>query len=387
MPDKLTKVCDSCGFPEEAGHKNGCPLNNKVDKSTDQKEGIGIKGDESNDGPELGGDQLKNNENKRREQEESKIEALRVHIDDNGEDKQKQLEVLSPTEQTELEVEIKKLKKDTQARPIASLMGNTTATEYDSHVVNYSTQTRIVTLSSGRKIFLINNYSSSAVHREMDAIMKFGEGARMRKAKSSKWKEVFVGKSRMEILPCDDPNTVALDYIPNLNMYDLFANRAKIKDFGTCDFATNITPEQLLEIVGKMTKKIEGIHAEGQAWGELILQNIIIDDKQNVHICDPEMIYNDDVPFSEQKARDLFDLVMSSAGTLNQSAGVDYSVTVNKVLSTYSDKESVMALISLAYKKPSLLNKIFFPYTKVRLGLKDQKEFDKIKEAIVDFKV
>lgn len=387
MSDKFIKSCSSCGFPEEGGHSNECPLYNQTDSSIDGNEEVVLQDNESSSNLELGRDQLEKDEEQRREQADSEVEALRVHIDNIGDDKQKQVEVLNSIEQTELEIEIKKLKKDTHARPIASLMGNTTATEYDSHVVNFSTQTRIVTLSSGRKIFLINNYSSSAVHREMDAIMKFGEGARMRKAKSNKWKEVFVGKSRMNILPCDDPNTVALDYIPNINMYDLFANRAKIKDFGSCDFATNITPEQLLEIVGKMTKKIEGIHAEGQAWGELILQNIIIDDKQDVHICDPEMLYNDDVPFSEQKARDLFDLVMSSAGTLYQSAGVDYVVTVNKVLSTYSDKESVMALISLAHKKPSLLNKIFFPYTKVRLGLKNQEEFDKIKEAIVDFKV
>lgn len=387
MPDQLTKICSSCHRPEEAGHAIDCELNNQADSSVDQKEGVGLADNKDVDAPDLGKDRLKQAGDEQRTRDESKIDTLRVHIDDIDDGKPKQLNILSPVEQTELEVEIKKLKQDTNARPVASLMGNTTATEYDSHVVNFSTQTRIVTLSSGRKIFLINNYSSSAVHRELDAIMKFGEGARMRKAKSNKWKEVFVGKSRMNILPCDDPNTVALDYIPNLNMYDLFANRAKIKDFGSCDFAKDITPEQLLDIVGKMTRKIEGIHAEGQAWGELILQNIIIDDKQDVHICDPEMQYNDDVPFSEQKARDLFDLVMSASGTLKQSAGVDYAVTVNKVLNTYSDKEAVMALISLAFKKPSLLNKIFFPYTKVRLGLKDHEEFDKIKEAIVNFKV
>lgn len=291
---------------------------------------------------------------------------------------------LSDLQKNQLAVEIKRIKTDKRFAAPALAKGNKTATEYDSRVANYSTVTNIVALSDGRKLFVVYNYPTSWVHRSLDGLMKRLTGCRMKKADSAKWKEKFESKSRIPTIDCEDENTVVMPFLPNINLYDLFANKDSIQDFGECEFAREVDVEKLLDIVDKIVAEVKNIHRQDVAWGELILPNIIIDKDEEVHICDPETSYDSDVPINEQKARDLSDLIISIAASLHKY-GVDYELSASRVLDGYKDKEVIKELQSLVMKKPGLLQKLFFGYTKARLGLKDKAQWQDIKDAIAKY--
>jgi len=331
-----------------------------------------------------------NVENREEEEVESEAE-IRDRIEKltsqgGGLDERMAVQLYDPLEDDDrvfLVEEIRQLKKKTRFKAPAILKGNETATEYDSKVANFSTQTKIVELPSGRKLFLIENYNGSAVHRGLDSLMKRLTGCKMRKAKSSEWKSRFESKSQIPVIPNEADNTIVLDYIPNVNLYDLFANRDRVSDWGECDFAGDMDAEKLLEITDKIVDKVKEIHNKGIAWGELILPNMIIDKDQNIHICDPEVSYDEDVSLTEQKARDLVDLIISISATMKQKNGVDYPDAVQRIIDRYGDVEVLSELSKLASKKPSFINKLFFGYTKERLGVKDYDEHEEIRGQIV----
>jgi tRNA A-37 threonylcarbamoyl transferase component Bud32 len=266
----------------------------------------------------------------------------------------------------------------------ALVKGNKTATNYDSKVTNYSTVTNIVE-SEGQKYFVVQNYKFSGVHRALDKFMKKVTGCRMSKADSADWKQEFEKKSRIPTIKNEDPDTVIMPFVPNVNLYDLFVNRGEIKDFGECDFAVEMKKEDMLGVLRKITKKVKEMHGSDITWGELILPNMIIDKDQEVHICDPETSYNKDVPLLEQKARDLLDFITSAAAAMKKKNTTEYGEAVSEILKEYSDPEVVRSLRELASKKPSFLSKIFFGYTKARLGLSGTDELAAIRQAIYDF--
>lgn len=294
--------------------------------------------------------------------------------------------ILSSEQGVELMAKVSQIKKKEKLALPAVARGNRTATEYDSKARNFSTITNIITLADGQKLFVVYNYSTSWIHRKLDGFMKRRTGCRMQKAKSSEWKSKFEEKSRIPTIECEDENTVVMPFVPNVNAHDLFAKRDEIKNFGECEFANNIGVEELLGIVDKIVDEIKDTHAQDVTWGELILPNIIIDKDQKVHVCDPETSYDKDVPIEEQKARDLLDFIISTAAALEKS-GVEYAVSASRVLDKYGDKEIIAELKKLVSKKPRLVEKIFFGYTKARLGLKDKKQWQYIKETIANYKI
>lgn len=315
--------------------------------------------------------------------DEDRLDRLRREINTSREELLPVVQ-LSDLQKNQLAVEIKRIKTDKRFVAPALAKGNKTATEYDSRVANYSTVTNIVALSDGRKLFVVYNYPTSWIHRSLDGLMKSLTGCRMKKADSAKWKEKFESKSRIPTIDCEDENTVVMPFLPNINLYDLFANKDSIQDFGECEFAREIDVEKLLDIVDKIVAEVKNIHRQDAAWGELILPNIIIDKDEKVHICDPETSYDANVPLNEQKARDLSDLIISIAASLHKY-GVDYGLSVSRVLDGYKDKEVIKELQSLVMKKPGLLQKLFFGYTKARLGLKDKAQWQDIKDAIAKY--
>jgi tRNA A-37 threonylcarbamoyl transferase component Bud32 len=291
---------------------------------------------------------------------------------------------LLPRQKIELRNNIETIRNRNRFALPAVAAGNKTATEYDSKVRNFSTVTNIVTLSDGEKLFVVYNYSTSRVHRALDGFMKKVTGCRMKKADFKEWKGRFEQKSRIPTIECEDENMVVLPFLPNVNAYDLFANRDAIKDFGECDFAETIDANGLLDVLEKVVVEIQDSHANNITWGELILPNIIVDKDQSVHICDPETSYDSDVPMTEQKARDLLDLIISSAAALEKE-DVEYSVVAARILNNYQDKTVIKELQKLAQKKPGILERVFFGYTKARLGLKNSAQWKSIKEAIANY--
>lgn len=290
--------------------------------------------------------------------------------------------VLSVQEQTAISEEISSLKKDVPLTKTPIFHGNKTATEYDSTAENFSTITRIITLPDGRKLFAIYNYPNSWIHRAMDTFMKKMTNCPMHKASSSDWKQQFERKSNMQTIINEDPNLVLLPYIPNLNLFDLFAHHDQIKDFGQCDFAREMEPDDYLEIISQVTAKMNELHQKDIAWGEFILNNMIIDKDKNVHICDPEIEFDEAASLSEQKAQDLQDLLFN-VGARSSDIGLDMETIISKILTGYTDQQVKAVLLKQLSKDQHFLEKIFFGYTKARLSLADSAQHAEIRAKIV----
>ncbi len=262
------------------------------------------------------------------------------------------------------------------------------ATTYDSQICNFSAQTRIIKLPSGERLFALHKFPSSWVTRSIiDRAHKWLVGCRIKKVDSQHWKSLFEAKTQIPTIECSDPNTILMPFIPSINLQDLFTRQDKMKDFGECGFAKEYTTEDLMKILEKVAKKLRvDIHGIGLIWGEIILPNLIIDSEQNVHICDPESQYRPDLSLSEQQARDLFLLIISSASAINKSSQVDYTATVKRILDAYGDSPDTMKkLQKVAEEKTRFIQKIFFGAMQSFLGVKNREEYENIKKAIVEY--
>ncbi len=265
------------------------------------------------------------------------------------------------------------------------LAGNETATEYDSQARNFSTETNIETLPSGKKLFIIHNFTTSWVHRTLDNLMKRMTGTKLHKANRSEWKKQYEKKSTIPMIPNKNSDTVILPFIPNINMRDLLSHHKQIKDFGECKFAETLTDEQKLEIIDKAVEKIKKLHKKDITWGELDTHNMIVDKDMNIHICDPETEYYSNVPIEEQKARDLYHFIITAAADINESSDIDYAIVAKRIINNYDNPKIIKELKKVAEKKPSLLNSITHPHlVMATLHLKSYKEYMKVKKDIVN---
>lgn len=321
--------------------------------------------------------------------EEERIEKVRDGIEQTGQTTKStdnfNIE-LTGEQRSEVEEKLKEIIKKDRFKTPSMVNGNETATEYDSEITNYSTQTHIVELSDGTKLFAIHNYRSSGIHREMDSLMKRLTGCKMRKSKRKEWKSDFEAKSLIPTIPCDDPDIVIVPYIPNINLQDLFTRSGEMEDVGECEFAKEVDSDKLLEILKKVVAKVSELHAISETWGELILDNCIIDKDEEIHICDPETAYDLDVSLDEQKARDLYDLIRSSSGVMKNRHDIPYEDLVSTILDEYDNEVVILELQSLCERNTAVLEKIFFGYTKARLHLDSVKQMEEIKKAVAGYK-
>ena len=276
-------------------------------------------------------------------------------------------------------------KRRSRFTPPSLVAGAKTATEYDSKAANFSTRTAIVELEDGRKAFAVYNYPTSWIHRGLDTVSKRLAGLKMRKAPSREWKRVFEARSTIPTFQYDDPDVVLMPYIPNVNAHDLFARNKEIKDFGPCPWAGDAGLDEKLEIGERIVEELAAVHESGRNWGETILPNIIVTEEKRPIIVDPETTYDADVPDAEQRARDLRDILMSIAGALRTSEGVeDFRPVVSRLVGAYKDPEVIQALKSLAAEKPSILQKIMrAAYETARLGIKPD-DYQKVMDAVLE---
>jgi tRNA A-37 threonylcarbamoyl transferase component Bud32 len=290
---------------------------------------------------------------------------------------------LSKEELFFLEKSINKFEQECSKLGPAIFSGYRAATEYDSKIETFSTRSKIVLLPGGRKLFLICNYRSSWFHRRADLIRRSVSGCKMAKAQFSEWKNKFEEKSLIPVITNDHKNIVILEYIASINLFDLFFHGDEIRNYGECEAISNPSIEDLLSIVERATRKISEIHGKDITWGELNLNNLMIDKTGNIHICDAETFYDKNVALKEQKARDLFYFILSASAPLNKK-GVGYPEVIKKVLDNYEDKEVIKELKIVAEEKPTLINIIFFEFTRLRLALRDHDEYLSIKKEIAN---
>lgn len=170
---------------------------------------------------------------------------------------------------------------------------------------NWSTRTRIVKLSSGRQIFLIYRYTFSWMHVLFDNFLRLFCGRKSAKTLTEgHWHEVFEGKSRIPVYDIGVKSIVALQYVPNYNLWDVLHN-----NYG------KIRPQDVWVSLSQLCAQINEMHRYGVMWGDMIVNNIILgrDNLQPV-ICDTEVSYWRSVGFVEGCTRDWRELIISVVG-------------------------------------------------------------------------
>ena len=263
-----------------------------------------------------------------------------------------------------------------------TVTGEPIAVEYKGRTNNFSTQTRITELPDGRKVFMIYDHKGSSFHRFLDGTMKRMSGLRMQKVPREDWKSQFESKSNIPIIPNEDPDTVLLPFLPNVNGNDLFAHNGDIKDFGECAWANDAGVDEKLELALSLVDETQRIHDQGKAWGELIMPNVIFTKDKKPVICDPEIRYDEDMPVEEAKARDLRDLVLSVCATLAKAHQTDPEQVVGPLLDRYKDGRVIDELKTLLKEKRSLLMKLTMGYELVRTGHPNAKAYDRVIETM-----
>lgn len=294
--------------------------------------------------------------------------------------------VLSAAEHADVQSKIAKLQKGA-ANYGHLFTGELITAEYDIRVNNFSTKTTIIELPDGRKAFAVFAHPGSSIHRSLDGVMKHAAGLRMGKVSRDNWKQAFEEHARIPLIECQDPYTVLMPYIPNVNAHDVLANNKEIKNFGAMTWAGEVDAKQKEALLQSVVREISDIHQGGIAWGECILKNMIFDQDQQAIMCDPEIRYDEDVPLAEAQARDLQDIVLSSCAAMRQSEGqVDYTATVKLMLDSYADKNIISVLQGLCDAPFSLAQRLSFWNEKLRTGVKDREEYDAIRLAVGSYK-
>jgi len=161
----------------------------------------------------------------------------------------------------------------------------------------------------------------------------------------------------------------------------------EIKDFGECGWAKGLDFEGKQEIIDQAVDRVSETHQRGDAWGEAILNNMIITKEKQVIMCDPETLYDPDVPQLQRMSSDLRDFTFSASAALLKSGDVSDPVgVVKRILDRYGNAEVIEELKRRVGQKPSLIQRIMIPiFERVRLGFSNKREYDNITNAILQY--
>jgi hypothetical protein len=294
--------------------------------------------------------------------------------------------VLDEESKRAAEEQVQELQKT--AFSLGRLAGGTKiAAAYDIKVNNFSTQTSIVTLPDGRRMFAVFADPASRIHRKIDGAVKHATGLRMGKVSRDEWKGAFEEHARIPLSTIDDQHTVLMPYVPNVNAYDAITNKDENRDFGEIEWAKEVTPEDRRELLQNMMSEIQDIHKEGIAWGECILKNLILTKEKRAIMCDPEVRYDAGVPLKEAQARDLKDFLISACTALREGEGsVDIKTAVGTLLDEYQDEKVLKELRKLCKTGFSPGLAAMFWNEKLRLGVESREEYDAILTAAKEYK-
>jgi tRNA A-37 threonylcarbamoyl transferase component Bud32 len=292
---------------------------------------------------------------------------------------------LKGDERRTLEDELRKFRREAKLWT-STIVGVPIAATYGIRVNNFSTQTRIISLPSGRKVFLVYCHVGSVLHRLLDGLMKLLAGLFMCKVRRGRWQRRFEERSQIPpfVLSSGLRNIMAMPFIPNVNAYDAFRRPAELaglpKGFG---WVKELDAAQKLRTADLIAKTLADYHRRGLNWGEVILPNIILDAEGRPTICDPEVEYFASVAPLEARARDLRDLTLSVAAVLKQTDDVSYAITASRLMSAYGDREVATELHRLAVRPRRWWQKLAVGYEMARTGAKSGREYDDILAAIV----
>lgn len=174
-----------------------------------------------------------------------------------------------------------------------------------SRVKNFSTITRVTTLVSGRRVFLVCRYPSSWIHSLSDNLQRWGTGRPSRKPyRELAWQQRFEYKSRIPLYRLGLPGIVAMPYIDNYNLHDVLYHNAG-----------NLGSSRICAALLDVCRQLNDLHARGLTWGEMIVNNIILERTTlEPIICDTEVEYVTGTPQLVRQIHDWRDFIFSVAG-------------------------------------------------------------------------
>lgn len=238
--------------------------------------------------------------------------------------------------------------------------GAPTATEYESHITNFSTRTAIHTLPDGRRVFSVYNYPLSQVHRWFDRIVKTMAGHKRYKVSSKRWKEKFQTKTNIPTFEHDRSDIILMPYIPNMNAYDVFRNNHSIENCGELPWVQDMSVEDKIIIAERIIDAIASGHSRDNAgWGETILQNAIITPEGEPIIVDPEVEFDADMSLEDQKVDDMREMIFSIAGAIYHADNVtDIEQIVHRLLARYPEPAVIEKLSATTNNSFGLLRRL-----------------------------
>lgn len=280
------------------------------------------------------------------------------------------------------------------ANPFYFAKGNRTATEYDSPFArNRSTQTDIRELSDGRKVFLIDPRGST-LHRTLDTIARRAMGHGARKVAVREWKGLMDEKSEIPVLPSGDSKVAVGPHIRNVNGVDFWGNNKEINEGKGFPeefrWAGDADLEVKLQVGEEAMRVAHDVHSRGKSWGEMATHNSLVvqqpDGKITVVPADTEVEYDQKMPETEKKARDIFDLTVTIAGGVNKSEGVTgegYDAVVSRLFGAYENKAVIEKVGELAKPLNWFRRTILYPlYEGPRMNMLPYDQYVQIKQAM-----
>lgn len=177
-----------------------------------------------------------------------------------------------------------------------------------SRITNFSTITQLVTLSSGRQIFLVYRYPTSWIHTLCDILWRWLTGLNGYKPLRRKtWQRIFERKSLIPIIPIGVPGVVAMHYLENINLYDALQHR-----WGRL---STISASQLYDCLAIAAEILNRLHAGHVTWGEPIAQNLLLKlPEQQPVLCDTEVVYYPWMTKQQRKVLDWHSFILSVVG-------------------------------------------------------------------------
>jgi tRNA A-37 threonylcarbamoyl transferase component Bud32 len=278
-----------------------------------------------------------------------------------------------------------KFGKQVEGSKVAISKGYKVAAAYDAQVQGWTTQSKIITLPDGKRLFVLYNYPAGNWRRLADRFMEFLSGDKMRKPKPKDWKSTVESRSNIPTIKDMPDNVVVMPFVESINAYDIFAHKKDIKDFGPFDWAKDISVEERIKLLEPMAVELERIHKAGRTWGEAILPNFILTKDKKPILIDPETVY-EQIPVPEQQATDLRNLITSACGSLARGERYsDFKVVIRNILAGYKDKLVLGALKKLCGEPLSAWKNLFFNlFTRYRVGATDLNEFETVMQVIVE---
>ena len=212
--------------------------------------------------------------------------------------------ILSEEENKEVEKKITEIKQSDRFRSPSIANGIQIAADYETQVGNFSTHTYLTELENGKKVFVVNSYPLSIVHRALDGFRNWVMGQKMYKVPNWRWKETYEERSNVPTIENPEKNVILMPFIENINLYDLIRWNKEIDVDSMSEsfsWAKNLKLQSKFEMIDKIVDELREMHQDDKTWGEVILPNMIVDENKNVIICDPENLYYKSVGDLEKK--------------------------------------------------------------------------------------